>query len=273
MSKMPKTPALKLALLALLVASGASPAGGQNSESKRLPTGQRLDPAGETVTLGSMPLATLLAPGGPQEGATPNALVLSRNGTLLFVAEADNNAVAIFNLAPARPRGSLITERPMGRIPTDWYPTSVLERAGQLLIVCGKGRGATPNPDGPTPGRGIERPLGYTLGQLNGTLRIIPGNCNRQQLAALSRRVAAANGCDAPARPLRYPLFKHVVYIIKENRTYDQVFGDVPGGDGDPSLVFFGLDSTPNHRTLAARFGLFDRFFTNAEVRDRKSVV
>jgi hypothetical protein len=64
----------------------------------------------------------------------------------------------------------------------------------------------------------------------------------------------------------RYPPFKHVVYVIKENRTYDQIFGDVNEGDGDPSLVFFDRTSTPNHRALALRFGLFDRFFTNAEV-------
>src|SRR5207302_602007 len=62
------------------------------------------------------------------------------------------------------------------------------------------------------------------------------------------------------------PPFKHVVYIIKENRTYDQIFGGLEEGDGDPRLLFFGTDSTPNHRALARRFGLFDRFFTNAEV-------
>jgi DNA-binding beta-propeller fold protein YncE len=206
------------------------------------------------------------APGAPQEGTTPNALALSRDETRLYVAEADSNAVAVFDLAPARRSGSLTAGRLAGRVPVDWYPTSVLERAGQLLVLCGKGHGTTPNPEGPTPGRGIERPLGYTLGQLNGTLRIIPDDFTEQRLAVLSRRVAAANGWHAPARPRRYPPFKHVVYIIKENRTYDQVFGDMPQGDGDPALVFFGRDSTPNHRALAARFGLFDRFFTNAEV-------
>jgi YVTN family beta-propeller protein len=212
------------------------------------------------------------APGAPREGATPNALALSADESRLYVAEADNNAVAVFDLAYARRGGSTAVERPAGRFPVDWYPTSVLERDGQLLVLCGKGHGTTPNPDGPTPGRGIERPLGYTLGQLNGTLRITQANVTRQGLAALSRRVASANGWDAPARPRRYPPFKHVVYIIKENRTYDQVFGDVPGGDGDPSLVFFGQDSTPNHRALAARFGLFDRFFTNAEVSSQGHV-
>jgi DNA-binding beta-propeller fold protein YncE len=210
------------------------------------------------------------APGAPQEGATPNAIALSRDGSRLFVAEADNNAVAVFDLA--RRRGPVNAERPAGRVPVDWYPTDVLERAGELLVLCGKGRGTSPNPDGPTPGRGIERPLGYVFGQLNGTLRVVPDSFNEQQLAALTRRVAAANGWDSPARARRYPPFRHVVYIIKENRTYDQVFGDLPHADGDPSLVFFGKDSTPNHRALAARFGLFDRFFTNAEVSSQGHV-
>ncbi|HYY96262.1 MAG TPA: alkaline phosphatase family protein, partial [Pyrinomonadaceae bacterium] len=212
------------------------------------------------------------APGAPQEGATPNALALSADGARLFVAEADNNAVAVFDLAHARRRGSMAVEQPAGRVPVDWYPTFVLERGGQLLVLCGKGHGTAPNPDGPTPGHGIERPLGYTLGQLNGTLRIAQANFTRQGLAALTRRVALANSWGAPARPRRYPPFKHVVYIIKENRTYDQLFGDVTGGDGDPSLVFFNRDSTPNHRALAARFGLFDRFFTNAEVSSQGHV-
>jgi DNA-binding beta-propeller fold protein YncE len=212
------------------------------------------------------------APGAPQEGATPNALALSRDETRLFVAEADSNAVAVFDLAHARRRGSPTAERPAGRVPVDWYPSSVLEREGQLLVLCGKGRGTSPNPNGPTPGQGIERPRGYTLGQLDGTLRIVPGNLAGQELAALTRRVAAANGWNSHARQRRYPPFKHVVYIIKENRTYDQVFGDLPNADGDPSLVFFGRDSTPNHRALAARFGLFDRFFTNAEVSSQGHV-
>ena len=85
-------------------------------------------------------------------------------------------------------------------------------------------------------------------------------------LANLSRRVAKANGWDAARTAARYPPFNHVIYIIKENRTYDQVFGDMPEGDGDRSLVFFDENNSPNHHALARRFGLFDRFFVNAEV-------
>ena len=195
------------------------------------------------------------APAGPSEGSTPNALALSADETRLFVAEANNNAVAVFDLA---------TSRLMGRIPTDWYPTAVAATLGRLLILTGKGHGSGPNPDGPTPGRPIDKPTGYALGQLNGSLRA--WTIDPAKLADYSRRVAAANNWSLRRPPRRYPPFKHVVYVIKENRTYDQIFGDLPQGDGDPRLVFFDKTSTPNHRALAVRFGLFDRFFTNAEV-------
>ena len=192
------------------------------------------------------------APGGPSEGSTPNALAL--DDTRLYVAEGDNNAVAVFDLD---------TWKLAGRIPTDWYPTAVAGTGRDLLVLNGKGHGSHANPTGPTPGQGIQRPLGYALGQLNGTLRII---AKTTALAGYSRRVAVANNWNAVRPPRRYPPFKHVVYIIKENRTYDQIFGDLKEGDGDPGLVFFDRTSTPNHRALALRFGLFDRFFTNAEV-------
>jgi len=198
------------------------------------------------------------APAGPAEGSTPNALAISLDGSKLFVAEADNNAIAVFDLSAG---GRL----PVARIPTDWYPTAVLSEEKRLLVLSGKGRGTRPNPDGPVPGQGIQRPLGYALGQLGGTLRVLPGRLRGEQLRPLSRRVAAANGWRKRA-PRRYPPFKHVVYIIKANRTYDQIFGDLEEGDGDHRLLFFGADSTPNHRALVRRFGLFDRFFTNAEV-------
>ncbi|HEV8436295.1 MAG TPA: bifunctional YncE family protein/alkaline phosphatase family protein [Thermoanaerobaculia bacterium] len=197
------------------------------------------------------------APGAPSEGSTPNALALSPDGATLFVAEGDNNAVALFDTAT----GTL-----KGRIPTDWYPTALLTTSSELLVLNGKGHGSHANPGGPTPGKGIERPLEYDLGQLNGTLRITKAKENAASLAAYSRRVAAANNWTVKRSTQAYPPFKHVVYIVKENRTYDQLFGDLKEGDGDPSLVFFDHRSTPNHRALALRFGLFDRFFTNAEV-------
>jgi DNA-binding beta-propeller fold protein YncE len=196
------------------------------------------------------------APGAPSEGSTPNALALSPDGRTLYATEGGNNAVALFEVESGKLKG---------RIPTDWYPTALASTPGALLVVNGKGHGSHANPGGPTPGQPIVLPLEYALGQLNGTLRVIadPGAAS---LAKYTRRVAAANNWTAARPARRYPPFKHVVYIIKENRTYDQIFGDLGQGDGDPSLVFFDKTSTPNHRALALRFGLFDRFFTNAEV-------
>lgn len=199
------------------------------------------------------------APGAPPEGSTPNALSVSSDGKRLFVAEGHNNAVAVFDLA---------TGKLQGRIPADWYPTGVSEVNGQLLILSGKGRGTHANPDGPVPLTNWPdgNPHAYTLGQLNGSLRLLPSSMAPAQLADFSRRVAAANNWSVSHAARRYPPFKHVVYIIKENRTYDQVLGDIKEGDGDPSLVYFpDITVTPNHHALARRFGLFDRFFVNAE--------
>jgi len=200
------------------------------------------------------------APGAPPEGSTPNALAFSNDQKRLLVAEADNNAVAVFDLA---------TGRLLGRIPTDWYPTAVSDNGSQLLILSAKGQGTHANPDGPVPLTNwpLGKPLAYTLGQLNGSLRLLPSTINPAQLSTFSRRVAVANNWQQAHPVRRYPPFKHVIYIIKENRTYDQVLGDLKEGDGDASLVYFpDIAITPNHHALARRFGLFDRFFVNAEV-------
>ena len=200
------------------------------------------------------------APGAPPEGSTPNALAISADRKRLFIAEADNNAVAVFTLAD----GKLL-----GRIPADWYPTAVAEVGSQILILSGKGHGTHANPDGPVPLTNWPegKPLAYALGQLNGSLRLLPSKMTPAQLFAFTQRVTAANNWQQTRARRRYPPFKHVIYIIKENRTYDQVLGDLKDGDGDASLVYFpDILTTPNHHALARRFGLFDRFFVNAEV-------
>jgi hypothetical protein len=218
-------------------------------------------------------LAELLdpPPAGPGEGSTPNALALSADGTRLFAAEADANAVAVFDLSAntsgvATARGD---DKLAGRIPMGWFPTAVLALGDTLLVVNGKGAGTGPNPDGPIPAGRRNPPTAYTLGQLNGSLSILTAARVRgADLAAFSARVARANGwTGAPlAAAKRYPPFAHVIYIIRENRTYDQVLGDVALADGDTSLVLFGRDVTPNAHAIVERFGVFDRFFVNAEV-------
>ncbi len=200
------------------------------------------------------------APGAPPEGSTPNAVALNSDGKRLLVAEADNNAIAVFDVS---------TGKLLGRVPTDWYPTAIAEMGDQLLALSGKGHGTHANPDGPVPLTNWPdgNPTAYTLGQLNGSLRVLPASMTPSQLAGFTQRVAAANNWQQQPAVRRYPPFRHVVYIIKENRTYDQVLGDIKEGDGDASLVYFpDITITPNHHALARRFGLFDRFFVNAEV-------
>jgi sugar lactone lactonase YvrE len=208
-------------------------------------------------------------PAGPGEGSTPNALALSADGTRLFAAEGDANAVAVFDLSAnlagvAAAKGD---DKLAGRIPTEWYPTAVVALGDTLLVVNGKGRGAGPNPDGPGLGRPYLR-TSYTLGQVTGSVSIIPAaRATGGPLAAYTARVMRANGwSDGAARSHRYPPFTHVIYVIRENRTYDQVLGDLRQADGDTSLVLFGRPVTPNAHAIAERFGIFDRFFVNAEV-------
>lgn len=202
------------------------------------------------------------APSGPAEGSTPNALALSADERRLFVAEADNNAVAIFDLADD-PRQSRLA----GRIPVEWYPTSLLVSSDSLFVLNGKGRGTAPNPGGPNPGVRGSDSLGYTLDQTSGTLSVLPLSAvDGPSLPQLSERVARANGWTRKPGGAEWPPFTHVIYLIKENRTYDQILGDLPKADGDTSLVFFPRAVTPNHHALAERFGIFDRFFVNAEV-------
>jgi len=208
-------------------------------------------------------------PGGPREGSTPDALGLSPDGGRLFVAEADNNAVAVFDLSSLT--AGLQTKRPTdrlaGRLPVGWYPTALVASANSLWVLNGKGRGTKANPDGPQPGKkGGPDSTTYVLGQLNGTITELPLRPASGVLQRQTARVAELNSWGTARTAPKYPPFKHVIYIIKENRTYDQMFGDLASGDGDPALLFFPRQSTPNHRALVERFGLFDRFFVNAEV-------
>ena len=209
-------------------------------------------------------------PAGTGEGSTPNALALSPDGTRLFVAEADNNAVGVFDLSANTSGISSANgnDALAGRIPVGWYPSAVATDGSDLLVISGKGRGTSPNAGNREPGE-HSRPQNkdYTLGQIDGTLVIIPlAGTGPADLVRWSERVASANGWNAPRLAMKYPPFEHVIYVIKENRTYDQVFGDLPQADGDSSLVFFPRSVSPNHHALAERFGIFDRFFVNAEV-------
>jgi len=206
-------------------------------------------------------------PAGPNEGATPNALALSADGTRLFVAEADANAVGVFDLSAGTANVSAAhgDDRLAGRIPTGWYPSSLAQVGDGLIVASGKGNGSVANPGGPNPK--IGRTDQYSLNLLSGAVMRVPlSQTTGDALAQFSARVTAANAWNDASRQHRYPPFEHVIYIIKENRTYDQVLGDDRQGDGDASLVFFPRAVSANHHAIADRFGLFDRFFVNAEV-------
>ena len=206
-------------------------------------------------------------PAGPNQGSTPNALALSKDGQWLYDAEADNNSVAVFQLS----RGA---NRLVARIPVGWYPAALLMTQNSLFVLNGKGRGTRANPKFPTPDIELaDNSVDYTLGQLNGTVTVVPAQMQRAEMTRLTAHVTRLNNWTrTPSSSPQYPPFKHVIYIIKENRTYDQVFGDLPRGDGDESLVFFPRSVSPNHHALAERFGLFDRFFCNAEVSSQGHV-
>jgi YVTN family beta-propeller protein len=215
-------------------------------------------------------------PEGAAEGATPNALALSPDGRRLFVAEADANAVAMFDLSAESSGDSTLgstrgRDRLSARIPVEWYPCALVAENDSILVVNGKGRGAGPNPSFQQPGQKMRDRHGYTLGQLNGTVSVVPVPASSTAMRNFSTQVGVANGWNprAPLRKSQYPPFEHVVYIIKENRTFDQVLGDLPQADGDTSLTFFPRAVSPNHHALAERFGIFDRFFVNAEVSNQ----
>jgi len=198
------------------------------------------------------------APSSPREGSSPNALALSADGKRLFVAEGGNNAVAVFETAS----GKLL-----GRVPAEFYPSALAVSGGDVIVVNAKGSGSAPNPNLPKPNEKVPpTSRDFTLGQLDGSVMTFRAAALASDLHDWSARVAKANGWDRTRSTTAYPPFKHVVYVIKENRTYDQVFGDMSEGDGERSLVFFDESVTPNHHALARRFGLYDRFFVNADV-------
>jgi sugar lactone lactonase YvrE len=207
-------------------------------------------------------------------GVTPNAVALSPEGDTLLVANADNNAVAVVDVR--RPGES----RPLGFIPTGWYPTgAAFDASGRnVLVLSGKGLTPVANPRGPQPVSGGANAQ-YIAGLLNGALTVLP-RPDEAALRQLTERVyavsaASSGGRRAPsARPEGSPIpangqaspIKYVFYVIRENRTYDQVFGDLAQGNGDPNLTLFGHDVTPNAHALASEFVLFDNFYVDSEV-------
>jgi YVTN family beta-propeller protein len=228
-------------------------------------------------------IGTSLFPRAP-EGSTPCAVAVAPDGKALYVANADNNCVAVIDITEAG------KSQIKGFIPTGWYPTSVaVTPDGKTLLVgVGKGNQTKANPfnkveqpaaaaNGAQAARRL--PFPYIGTTLSGALSIVAVPDERE-LAAYTATVyrncpysdqllSGAASTEKTAIPTRVgdpsPI-KHVIYIIKENRTYDQVFGDMPKGNGDPNLVMFGEKVTPNHHKLAREFVLLDNLYCNGQV-------
>jgi 6-phosphogluconolactonase (cycloisomerase 2 family) len=225
---------------------------------------------------GLQTIACALYPAVPK-GNTPNSLCLTPDGKMLFVANADNNNLAVFSVAdPGK-------AQPLGFIPVGWYPTSVRYNAadGRLYVANGKGDRSFANPQGPNPDLPPDQQsLRQYIGTLmRGTLGVIDLP-TPEKMAAYSKDAYACSPLKADqgvtaARPADNPIpakvgdtspIKNVIYIIKENRTYDQVFGDIKEGNGDPGLCLFPARVTPNHHKLAREFVLLDNFYCDGEV-------
>ena len=232
-------------------------------------------------------LTTSLFPNAPV-GTTPNGLALSDDENTLYIANADNNCLAVFDVTRKGHSQS------SGFIPTGWYPTSVKVMGSKVFVTNGKGFTSKANPRGPNPvkSRAAQEvgpnpqantgPVQYIGGLFKGTLSIIDVP-SADALAAYSRLVYAntpytktkelqAEGEVGNPIPMRIggsgsssPI-KYVFYIIKENRTYDQVLGDMREGNGEPSLCLFPRKITPNQHALAKEFVLLDNFYVDAEV-------
>jgi len=188
-------------------------------------------------------------------GATPTAIALSENGKRLFVTLADMNAIAVIDLGK---------KSTIGYIPTGWLPTSVIVHKGKLLVSSAKGIKAQ-NPN--------NKPVNnstYIQNVINGTVSHFPIPSDKE-LEDLTEHVLENNRIDPRLVGASYPGFrnpgiKYVIYIVKENRTYDNVLSDIPYGNGDPSLCLFPREVTPNQHALAERFVLLDNFHVCAEV-------
>ncbi|HYL94505.1 MAG TPA: beta-propeller fold lactonase family protein, partial [Terriglobales bacterium] len=207
-------------------------------------------------------------PGQTFGGTFPNALAESNDGKLLFVANASSDAVAVFDISglPAGTEQKGAPQAALGFIPTEWYPTALAVHGDDLLIASGKGESTGPNP-GHTH-RGSDS--GYIATLLHGSIARVSVSQIQPQLASLTLQAEQSNLMKSDPgkivfRSGRNPI-QHVIYIIKENRTYDQVLGDLKPGDGDPSLTMFGEDITPNEHALARQFGILDNFYDSGEV-------
>ena len=220
-------------------------------------------------------IGTALGPKAPA-GSTPDSLALSPDGKMLYVANADNNSVAVIDVGE---RGK---SRPLGFLPTGWYPTLVATTTDGKRIIVGSGKG---NGTGPNL---VKRPIDSIApavsfqhhgNQLNGLISFVDSP-DAARLSTYTKQVydnalyrdtqletaSITTNTVIPTKVGEGSPIKHILFIMKENRTYDQVYGDLKQGNGDPTLTLFGRDVTPNQHALAQQFVLLDNLYCSGEV-------
>jgi DNA-binding beta-propeller fold protein YncE len=213
-------------------------------------------------------------PGDEAAGTDAIAIALSADETQLYAASASLDAVAVFDLIKTPPLShSSAPEsiRPVGFIPTEWYPSGLAVAGGDLLIASAKGESTGPN-NMKASIQSSANPYGhpYIASLIAGSLQRLSSHEIKRHLSAYSERVEEDNLLRATENKIRFangqgPIH-HVIYILRENRTYDQILGDLPVGDGDPSLTIYGAEITPNAHNLALQFGVLDNFYDSGEV-------
>jgi len=213
-------------------------------------------------------------------GSYPTALAVSNDGKRLFAAMSSLDAIAVFDASP-QPGGWKEVQHgwkasALGFIPTDWYPSALAVQGNDLLIATAKGEGARPNKDmGKTSYEMRHRDHPYIPTLLRGSIARLNIPSTLEKLPQLTQVVEHDNLLHADPGTIAFaggqnPI-KHVIYVIKENRTYDQILGDLKVGDtkvgdGDASLTMYGADITPNEHKLALQFGVLDNFYDSGEV-------
>lgn len=210
------------------------------------------------------------SPAQKYAGSYPEALAQSADGKYLFAADSSLDAVAVFDIsAGGGPKET--PQASLGFIPTDWYPSALAVHGDDLLIASAKGEGAGPNKGmGKTVYETKHKDHPYiptlikgSIARLNipATLRNLPELTQIAERDNLFHSDPGSFTFAGGQNPIR-----HVIYVIKENRTYDQILGDLKVGDGDPSLTLYGEDITPNEHKLALQFGVLDNFYDSGEV-------
>ena len=207
-------------------------------------------------------------------GSVFQAIALSPDGERLCAASASLDAIAVFQIKnsirpPVLARTADAT--PIGFIPTEWYPSALAIAGNDLLIATAKGEGSGPNNmQGQLKGERKRKEHPYIATLIGGSIQRLSLADIDKNLAAYTRQVEEDNLIRSDGGKFEFaggtnPI-GHVIYVLKENRTYDQIFGDLPVGDGDASLTMYGADITPNQHKLALQFGVLDNFYDSGEV-------